>query len=139
MLAYYKKTALFGFVLPAQLKDIAAEMLEFGFDIHRQNATGKLSPGGSSARPIELIAGSKETEVVGALESLNDCARFFKLGDKSTMIYHFDQQLLNELLMLSMITILTKYPYLRGEFSEKRLSRLALVMPSTEVSFRFLG
>lgn len=116
-------------------------MLEFGFDLHRQATSGDVSPGGSSARPIELVAGSEETQVLGALQSLDDHARFFKLGDQpgdSTIIFHFDQQLLNELLMLSMITMLTKYPYLREEFGEKRLSRLSLVMPTTEVSFTFL-
>lgn len=114
-------------------------MLEFSFDMHRQNATGSLSPGGSSAQPIALIPGSSETQVAGALESLKDCARFFKLEDDNLIIHHFNHQLLNELLMLSMVTILTKYPHLRGDFGENRLSRLALVMPSTEVSFTFLG
>lgn len=132
-------------VLPKYIQDVAAQMLQFGFDLHRQDKSGPVSPGGSSSTPIEIHAGSQESFVKNALADLSGYVRFFKLTDQGTesdpiLIYHFDQQLLMELLVLSLTTLLTRYPFLREMYPAKgkRLSRFCLVMPSTEVSVLFL-
>lgn len=132
-------------VLPKYIKDVAAQMLEFGYDLHRQDKSGPVSPGGSSSKPIKIHAGSEASLVNNALADLSGYARFFKLADQGNrsnevLIYHFDQQLLMELLVLSLTTLLTRYPFLRDMYPNegKRLSRFCLVMPSTEVSFLLL-
>lgn len=148
---YIKGINTFSFLLPKQLQEVAVSMLCFSYDLHRRCGPEEDGPedGGISSKAAKpgspvLVPESSAELSAGPLAQLNNFARVFTLNTLGpggspgppVKIAHFDDTLLNELLMLAVVAFLTPYPHLRILFhhEKRRLPRSALVMPTTHVS-----